>query len=340
MSEAEKLLRIATIDAHVGGASVRLITSGYPAPRGKTMHDKQVWASRHADLVRRAIVREPRGHRGLIGVVLTEGTSPDADAGLLFLHGDGYSPLCGHGIIGAITIALERHLLEPRDARGVRIDTAAGPVAVEADIRTEPPMRVERVRYIGPPVFVYAAGVPLTIGARSVRVDLAFAGECYAIVDAESAGVPLDGDYDPELRRAGLALVAAANAAVQPVHPQNAALAGIAAAVFIGPADREGADLRSAAVYADGSVDRSPSGGGTAAVMAVLDAMGLITPPAVFTHESLIGTRFTGRIAGREVVGDRPAIVVEIEASAWITGEHTFLIDPSDPLREGFEWQA
>ena len=155
-------------------------------------------------------------------------------------------------------------------------------------------------------------------------------------MDCEAVGLPIDAAHLPELRRVGMEIKRAVEAAHTVAHPLEPGLQGIYGTIFTGPPNAAEADLRNVTIFADAEVDRSPCGTGTAAVMAVIDAMGLLGDDKPFVHESVIGTCFRGRVSGRTVVGESAAIVPEIEGSAWITGEHTFLIDDTDPLREGF----
>ena len=303
------------------------------------MLGKQEWMAEHADGLRAALLLEPRGHEGIIGACFTVPVSAEAHAGVLFMHGDGYAGLCGHGLIGAVTIGIEKGLLFDRTAesareRTVRLDTVCGVLSARA--RLSPDGRVAGVAVTLPPALVVAAGHVLQTGGRVLRVDIAWCGAFYAIVDAESAGLVLDPSGLPELRRAGLRVAEALSNSAVLRHPEEGASAGLDAVVFTGPPRAEDAHLVSAAVFTDGAVDRSPCGGATAAVMAVLDAMGLMRGDAPFIHESLIGTRFTGRIVDRMEIGGTPAVVPEVEGEAWITGEHTFHVDERDPLREGF----
>jgi proline racemase len=167
-------------------------------------------------------------------------------------------------------------------------------------------------------------------------VDVAFGGAFYAIVDAEAAGLPIDAANLTELRRLGTQIKREVERLRQVVHPDDGGLEGIYGTIFTSPAQHPDAHLRNVTIFADAEVDRSPCGTGTAAVMAVLSEMGVLAEDGTFTHESIVGTLFTGRIVGRTQVGERPAIIPEIQGSAWITGEHTFLIDGDDPLRAGF----
>jgi proline racemase len=332
-----------TIDAHAAGEPLRLIVEGFPAPKGRTMIEKRAWVKRHADSIRRALMLEPRGHADMYGAVLTGPVSAEADAGVLFMHNEGYSTMCGHGIVAVTTIAIERGLIHPRQKHCVVYDSPAGVVRARALVRAREGttslgdgIRVEGVAFDNVPSFVLAPGLPIRVGHRELRVDVAFGGAFYAIVDAEAAGLPIVPGRLPDLRRVGMEIKHAVEAALTVVHPLDKDLNGIYGTIFTGPAERDDADLRNVTVFADAEVDRSPCGTGTCAVMAVLDAMGLLPPDRPFGHESIIGTLFTGRIAGRTRVGDYDAILPELEGSAWITGEHTFLVDDEDPLNGGF----
>jgi proline racemase len=330
---------IRTIDAHAAGAPLRLVVDGFPSPRGRTMAEKREWAATHADGLRRSLMLEPRGHRDMCGAMLTEPVSPGAHAGILFFDNDGSSAMSGHGIVAAATIALERGLVMPGgDGSSIVFDTPAGVVRAHATVSSPGTgaVRVERVSFVNVPAFVLCAGLAIQIGPRPLRADVAYGGAFYAIVDSEAAGIGIDAAHLPELRRAGTAIRKAIER-VQPIaHPVDPSISGLDGTIFTGPAHEEGADLRNAVVFADAQVDRSPSGTGTSAVMAVLDAMGLLDGERPFVHESVIGTRMIGRVVNRTAVGDYPAVVTEIEGSAWITGEHTFVTDDRDPLREGF----
>jgi len=196
--------------------------------------------------------------------------------------------------------------------------------------------RVESVAFVNVPSFVLHGGMAVKLRTRHIRADVAFGGAFYAIVDSEAVGLPIDVPHLPELRKVGMEIKHAIEAAHTIAHPLEPGLRGIYGTIFTGPPSDERADLRNVTIFADAEVDRSPCGTGTAAVMAVVDAMGLLSEERPFVHESLIGTRFNGRVVSRTVVGECEAIVPEIEGSAWITGEHTFLVDESDPLRNGF----
>ena len=346
-----RMLTLKTIDAHAAGEPLRLIIDGFPSPRGKTMLEKRAWVSRHADHLRRALMLEPRGHADMYGAILTEPVTPGSHAGVLFMHNEGYSTMCGHGVIAVTTIALERGLIMPgQDGGAVVYDSPAGTIRARARWageaggagtagdagQTTAAARVDSVSFVNVPSFVLHGGLSVKLASRQIRVDVAFGGAFYAIVDSEAVGLPIDAAHLPELRRVGMEIKDAIESVHEIVHPLERGLQGIYGTIFTGPPSDEGADLRNVTVFADAEVDRSPCGTGTAAVMAVVDAMGLLSDTKPFVHESLIGTRFTGRVSARTVVGELEAIVPEIEGSAWITGEHTFLVDDDDPLKNGF----
>ena len=281
---------------------------------------------------------EPRGHADMYGALLTEPVTPGAHAGVLFMHNEGWSTMCGHGVIAVTTIALERDLIWTGGSSLV-LDSPAGPVHATAATSgdSETTRRVSSVSFRNVPSFVYEAGLPVRLGSsRTLPVDISFGGAFYAIVDAEAAGLSVDAAKLPELRRLGTEVKAEVERLRQVVHPVDPGLKGIYGTIFTAPPQRPDAHLRNVTIFADAEVDRSPCGTGTAAVMAVLSEMGVLAEDAPFVHESIVGTVFTGRIVGRTQIGERPAIVPEIQGSAWITGEHTFLIDGEDPLRAGF----
>jgi trans-L-3-hydroxyproline dehydratase len=353
------VIRLSAIDAHAAGEPLRLIVDGFPSPRGRTMTEKREWLKRHADHLRRMVILEPRGHTDMYGAILTEPVSPGSHAGVLFMHNAGYSAMCGHGIIAVTTIALERGLLMPGgDGVTVVFDAPAGTIRARATVTDAPAAparaqaheasetgsgapresqgrRVSSVAFTNVPSFVLCGGLVVKVGNRQLRVDVAFGGEFYAIVDGEAVGLPLDAAHLPELRRAGMDIMRAVEGVQDAVHPVDPKVNGVNGTIFTGPPRVEGADLRNVTVFADGAVDRSPCGTGTAAVMAVLDAMGLLSDRP-FVQESVVDARLTGRLTGRTTVGEHEAIVTEISGSAWITGEHTFVIQPDDPLKNGF----
>jgi trans-L-3-hydroxyproline dehydratase len=327
---------IRTIDAHAAGEPLRLVVEGFPSPDGSTMLEKRAWAQKHVDHLRRSLMLEPRGHADMYGALLTEPVTDGAHAGVLFMHNEGWSTMCGHGIVAVTTIAIERDLIWPGGPMLV-LDSPAGPVEATAVVTERDGIRrVSSVRFRNVPSFVFEAGLPVKVAGRTLLVDVAFGGAFYAVVDAESAGLPVEAGRLDELKRLGMEIKREVERLRDVVHPLHAGLKGIYGTIFTAPPQHGDAHLRNVTIFADAEVDRSPCGTGTAAVMSVLSEMGVLPDSGTFVHESIVGTLFTGTIAARRRVGDFSAIVPEIEGSAWITGEHRFLIDGEDPLKAGF----
>ena len=343
------MVRIETIDAHTAGEPLRLIVSGFPPVKGKTILEQREYVRRKHDRLRRALMLEPRGHSDMYGALLTTPEHEGSHAGVLFMHNEGYSTMCGHGVIAVTKIALERNLIvvprEPDGSARLTLDSPAGPIHVTARTLVGQP-RVTSVAFRNVPSFVLRASLPVRAGTRDVNVDVAFGGAFYAIVDSEAVGIPIVPDRLADLRRVGMEIKHAVEKTIAVEHPLEPQLRGIYGTIFTGQPSDQGADLRNVTIFADAEVDRSPCGTGTCAVMAVLSAMGLLVHEQTFTHESIIGTRFRGRVVGETSLStpnsklqtpkEINAIVPEIEGEAFITGEHTFVLDDEDPLKHGF----
>ena len=324
----------------MGGQPVRLLVEGVPRVPGKTLAHRADAFRRHADGIRRAVTREPRGHPDVLVAFLIEPVVPGAHAGVLFMDAHGYRPLSGHGIIAATTIAIERSLIFSHEAgpeMRLTLDTIAGTVHARARVEVRGGRtRVDAIAFTNVPAFVDTGGHAVTVAGRTFRVDVAYGGLFYAIVDTEAVGIPLAGARLPDLRRFAVSTLAALNASIDVAHPLGRKADAVAGVIFTGPAQDPEAQLRTVTVTSGGLVNRSPGGTAMSAVMSVLDAMGLLQDDQPFVLEGVAGALFRGRVIGRTVVGELPALSTEVEGSAWITGEHTFHLDDDDPFREGF----
>ncbi len=331
---------IRAIDAHVGGCPVRFIVDGIAAGSGRSLATRIERLARQSDHLRRAVLRPPRGHADLTAVLLSEPVTPGAQAAVICMDADGYPTLHGDAIIAVATIAIERGVIFTSQTGGdtrLTFDTPAG--AVTATLRVEQrgeAVRVDSVALTNVPAFVYAAAQPVRTASRDLRVDIAFGGIFHAIVDTDAIGIPLDGSRLAELRRLAVDVLKALNSSGRLEHPTDRTIAGVAAlTITSAPRDPE-AHLRNVTFTSDGACNPSAGVTGTSAAMAVLDAMGLLPDDQPFIHEGLTGSLLRGRLIRRTQVGEHPAIVTEVTGSAWITGEHTFVLDDDDPLREGF----
>jgi len=331
----EDWLKITAIDAHTAGEPFRVITGGYPDLPGDTILARRRYAKENLDHLRTALMWEPRGHADMYGCIVTLPVSPEADIGVLFMHNEGYSTMCGHGIIGIAKVALETGLL-PMTApeTTIKIDTPAGLVTAHARVSEG---QVQSVYFHNVPSFVLALDETVDVpGLGQVRYDIAFGGAFYAYVQAEEVGLTCTPEDFRPLIEQGMAIKRAIMASRPIAHPFEEDLSFLYGTIFIGPPLGEGAHSRNVCIFAEGEVDRCPTGTGISGRLAIhyaRDEVGLNQPIVV---ESIIGSRFTGRIVETTTFGSYPAIIPEVEGTAYITGRQEFLIDPADPLRDGF----
>jgi proline racemase len=307
---------IETVDYHSAGEPFRIVLSGVPDLPGATVRARRAAVPEEADAVRRLVCHEPRGHADMYGCFLVPPDDDGAHLGVLFWHKDGYSTACGHGTIalGAWAVESGRVAATPDGETDVVIDVPSGRVTARVR-RAEG--RLVSVSFRNVPSYVLARDVPY----GSARVDVSYGGAVYVSVRAADLGLSVTPDALPELIAAGRAVKAALTPLVD--HPD-----GIYGTILYDelPDTPEGPHQRNVTVFADGQVDRSPCGSGTSARLA------LLSPDGVLTHDSIVGSRFLGRIASRSEAG----VVTEIEGTAYKTGEHRFSLDPDDTLGTGF----
>jgi 4-hydroxyproline epimerase len=324
------------IDGHTCGNPVRVVTGGsIPALRGATMFERRQHFIANYDWIRTALMYEPRGHAMMSGSILYEPTRADCDAGVLFIETTGCLPMCGHGTIGTVTIALENGLIQPKTPGVLRLETPAG--VVEARYVWNGP-HIESVRITNIPSFLYGTGYEIDVeGMGALTVDVAYGGNFYAIVEPQTAfgdiadvGVSDLLAWSPRLRTAF-------NARYSIAHPENPAIDRLTHVLWTGKPRAPGATARNAVFYGSSALDRSPCGTGTSARMAQLAAKGQLKEGDEFVHESIIGSLFTGRIEGRAKVGHRDAIIPSIEGWARVTGFNTIFVDDRDPFAHGFQ---
>ena len=325
---------LAAVDSHTEGMPTRVVTGGVGPIPGATMLERKLHFEAEMDDLRLLLMREPRGHAAMSGAILQPPTRPDADWGVLFIEVSGCLPMCGHGTIGVATVLVETGMVpvtEPETV--VRLDTPAGLVEARVAVADG---RARSVTLRNVPSFLAATDREVDVpGVGRVRYDLAYGGNFYPLVPADGVGLEVEPARAGELIATGLAVMRAINAADRPVHPEDPRIAGCAHVVFTAPG-RDGADGRAAVAIHPGWLDRSPCGTGTSARLAQLHGRGRLGVGDAFVHESVIGTRFTGRVAAETTVAGRPAIVPEITGRAWITGMGQYLLDADDPFPAGF----
>ena len=312
----------------------RVITGGVPALPGSTMLERKLRFEAERDDLRLLLMQEPRGHGAMSGAILQPPTRPDADWGVLYIEVSGCLPMCGHGTMGVATVLVETGMVEVSEPETtIRLDTPAGLVEARVAVAGG---RATAVTLRNVPSFLHEQDATVEVpGLGRVTYDLAFGGNFYAIVDAASVGLRPEPDQAQALVDGGLAIMAAIEAAGPPVHPEDVRLRGCRHVIFHAPGT-DGADAKSATSIHPGWLDRSPCGTGTSARLAQLHAREGLAVGAPFVNESVIGTRFTGRVVEETTVAGRPAIVPEITGRAWITGIGQYLLDPTDPFPAGF----
>jgi proline racemase len=303
--------RFRAVDSHTEGMPTRVVTEGVGTLPGATMLERKQYVETEADDLRTLLMHEPRGHAAMSGALLQPPCRDDADWGVVFIEVSGCLPMCGHGTIGVATVLVEEGLVEVTEPETVvRLDVPAGLVEARVAVRD------------GHATAVTIRNVESFFVGSFDGYDLAFGGNFYAIADAAEHGLTVAPEHAPELIARGLELMATVP---EPVHPRDPALRGLKHVIWLG-------EDRSAVAIHPGWLDRSPCGTGTSARMAQLHAQGHLGLGKTFTHRSIIGTTFTGRLIAESEHG----VIPEITGRAWITGRAEYLLDPTDPFPAGF----
>jgi 4-hydroxyproline epimerase len=322
------------IDGHTCGNPVRLVAGGGPLLSGSTMMERRAHFLAEFDWIRTGLMFEPRGHDMMSGSILYPPTREDCDIGILFIETSGCLPMCGHGTIGTVTMAIEHGLVRPKTPGVLRFDTPAG--LVIADYRQDGAY-VEEVRITNVPSFLHSTALTVECpDLGTLTVDVAYGGNFYAIIEPQanyrdmadhSAGQLIG--WSPVLRRR-------LNEAYVFEHPDNPSIRGLSHILWTGKPTVEGAHARNAVFYGDKAIDRSPCGTGTSARMAQLHAKGRLKVGDDFVHESIIGSLFKGRVEGELDLAGGRAIIPSVGGWARMTGYNTIFIDDRDPFARGF----
>lgn len=319
-----------TIDSHTQGEATRLVIQGCGDVPGADMRAKREYFQANLDHVRRLLTREPRGHRDLVAAALTGPVTPGASFGLIYMDARRYPYLCGHATIGAVTTLVEAGLIPAQDT--IIVDTPSGPMATRVERKGD---KVAAVAMTSVPSFVLDTDLPLRVpGLGLVAVDTVCVGGFFAMIDAGRAGLDLGPAGRAGLIELGMRVIEEANKQLAVRHPERPEVASIDVAEFHQQVEPD--QGLSVVVYGEAHMDRCPCGTGTTAKAALLHHKGLLAPGETFTNAGPMGTTFSARIVEQTLVGDIPAVRVEITGSANITGWHTFVLDASDPFQQGF----
>jgi proline racemase len=323
------------VDSHTEGMPTRVITGGVGVIPGATMAQRRQHFLAHLDDLRTLLMYEPRGHSAMSGAILQPPTRPDADYGVLFIEVSGCLPMCGHGTIGVATVLVETGMVAVTSpVTTVRLDTPAGLVIAEVAVRDDGAATGVTIRNVPSFPVSFDARVDVA-GLGSVRYDLAYGGNFYAIVALEELGLPFERAAAPRLIEAGLSIMDAVNGAAKPVHPEDPGISGCHH-VYLAAPGSDARHSRHAMAIHPGWFDRSPCGTGTSARMAQMWGRGELPLHTDFVNESFIGRAFTGRLVEETEVAGVPAVVPTITGRAWITGTAQYLLDPEDPFPAGF----
>jgi 4-hydroxyproline epimerase len=332
---ADRFHTFQCIDGHTCGNPVRLVSGGGPLLRGATMSERRQDFITNHDWVRRALMFEPRGHDVMSGSILYPPTRDDCDVGILFIEVSGALPMCGHGTIGTVTMALENGLVVPRVEGRLVLDAPAGRVV--AEYRRDGRF-IESVRIHNVPSYLAAEGVVIDVpGIGELAVDVAYGGNFYAIIDPQRNFAGLESLSAGEILRLSPIVRRLMLEAIEVVHPEDATIRGVSHIQWTGAPRHPRAHGRNAVFYGEKAIDRSPCGTGTSARMAQLAAKGKLRAGDDFVHESIIGSLFEGRVESDAVVGNRTGIRPSFSGWARMHGYNTIFVDPRDPFAHGFQ---
>lgn len=325
---------ISCIETHTAGEPTRVVTTPLPTLKGETVAEKMNNLKRDVDEIRRSLMHEPRGHKDMFGAILVPPCNPQADIGVIFMDNGGYVNMCVHGSIGTVTAAVETGIVEAREpVTEVVLDTPSGLVHATAHICES---SVNSVTIQNVPAFLFQTCEVDLPQIGKIPADIAFGGNFFAIVDAEPLGVKVAPTSYQQLVALGLSIREATNKQFKIKHPEFDHIRSVDLVEICDNPSHPNADCRNATVFGAGQIDRSPCGTGTCAKMATLYAKGELELDEEFVNESILGTIFKGKLTRKVKVGDFDAVLPEIEGTAHITGFSQFVLDPTDPLREGF----
>jgi 4-hydroxyproline epimerase len=323
------------IDGHTAGNPVRLVVGGAPLLHGDTMSARRQDFLSRFDWIRTGLMFEPRGHDMMSGGFLYPPTQPDCDAGILFIETSGCLPMCGHGTIGIVTFALENGLITPREPGKLRLEVPAGVIDIAYETMGD---KVTAVKIRNVPAYLAEEGIQIDVpGFGPLTIDVAYGGNFYAIVEPQGAYAGIDALGAAEILRLSPIVRTLVREKVEPVHPLDATIRGVSHVLWADAPRAPDADGRNAVFYGDRAIDRSPCGTGTSARLAHLAAKGRLKVGDAFVHESIIGSRFIGRVEAQVELGERAAIIPSVQGSAVATGHNILWIDRADPFWAGFQ---
>lgn len=331
----EKVTKLRAIDSHTAGEPTRIVTEGMPEVPGATMPEKKAFLEENLDYVRTALMHEPRGHQNMFGSIKMPKTVDEADFGIIFMDGGGYLNMCGHGTIGFCSAMVDTKQVEVQEPiTKIVLEAPAGIVKADVEVKNG---KAQRVSFRNVPSFLYKEDCKVELpGVGTVTFDISFGGSFFALVKATELKVDIEPKNATEITNKALALRDIINKEIPMVHPTMPHIKTVDLVEVYGPAKSSDATLQNVVIFGQGQVDRSPCGTGTSAKMAYLYAKGELKLNEEFVYESILGTKFYGKVIEETTVGDFKAVIPQVSGSAYITGFNEFIIDEDDPVKYGF----
>ncbi len=324
---------IKTIDMHTGGEPLRVILDRFPELEGNSVLDYRNYIKNNLDHLRTALMFEPRGHADMYGVVVTP--SNVADFGVVFMHNEGYSTMCGHATIAIAKLAVEAGWVEVTEPETkILIEAPCGILTAYVAVKNG---KAESMRFLNVPSFVVELDTKVEVeGLGTVSYDLAYGGAYYAYVNAEMLGIPCIPSHYQELIQKGMAIKRAVMNAQTINHPTEPDLSFLYGTIFVGGPVSDGVDSRNVCIFAEGEVDRSPTGSGVSGRVAIHHKRGELAVDESMKIESILGTTFDCKVVETVDYEGIEAVIPEVQGTAFVTGKNEFVIDPDDPLKKGF----
>ena len=325
-----------TIDTHTVGQPTRNVIGGLPPIPGKTMSEKMLYMQDNMDWIRKLLMFEPRGSQIMSGTFIMDPCLPEADFGIIYMEVGGFLNMCGHDTVGVCTALIESGMIEPKEPiTQINLDTPAGLVAV--DVKVEK-YSAKEVSFTNVPSFLFANEIKVDVpGFGKISVDISYGGLFYGIIKAKDVGLDISPKNSTEIIRVAHLCKKAINSQVKTYHPEKPYMNEVTHIEFSTESTHPNADIKNAVVFPPGAIDRSPCGTGTSAKAASLHMKGKLNIGETFVHESIIGSLFKCKVLAEAQVGDFKAIIPQVTGKAYVTGFHTFVLDPEDPFQEGFQ---
>lgn len=325
---------LSTIDMHVAGEPLRIITGGLPEIKGETQPERRAYCMAHLDHIRKFLMHEPRGHAGMYGCIITPPASSHADFGVLFMHNEGWSTMCGHGIIAVVTMGIETGKFEVmNNKRRFIIDSPAGEIIASADYDGE---KVQSVTFENVPAFTYLSGIELKVDDLEIEIDVCFGGAFYGILNSSLLNFTHGTQNVSDFKYWGKRIKEELEKNFDITHPLQHDLKGVYGVIFSEPSLDEGVDWKNITVFADRQIDRSPCGTGTSAKAAELYYKELLNVGDSFVNQGIVGESFTCKLEAVSEVDNAEAVITSVTGKGHMTGISNFVLDKTDELGEGF----